>query len=248
MDGKADDWTKAAFAPIADGLKGAMQVSGDRLHCIVIASGNARYADYLSNVTAVDKLLFKGGGALDLQLGVDPKADPKRQQPVAGDLRLLVARVGGKTKAMLYRQVVPGTKEPEPFISPVKRVSIDRIDDVSDAVQVASSPLSPAPGTYADEVVYEFSVPLATLGLSPSDGMKSSATWACSEATASRPPPASTGTTRRPPSSATSPARSNYSPASGAESCSRKPHENTKRQENPNLQFNHNEKAIQDSR
>lgn len=59
VDGKADDWSKAAFAPIADGLKGALQVSGDRLHGIVIASGNARYADYLTNVTAVDKLLFK---------------------------------------------------------------------------------------------------------------------------------------------------------------------------------------------
>ncbi|MCY2991148.1 MAG: hypothetical protein NTY19_25210 [Planctomycetota bacterium] len=153
VDGQADDWTKAAFVPIADALKGAMQVSGDRLHVVVMASGNARYADYLTNVTAVDNLLFKGGGALDLQLGINPKADPKRQQPVAGDLRLLVARVGGKTKAMLYRQVVPGTQEPETFISPVKRVSIDRIDDVSDAVQVAASPLSPAPGTYADEVV-----------------------------------------------------------------------------------------------
>jgi hypothetical protein len=91
---------------------------------------------------------------------------------VAGDLRLLVARVGGKTKAMLYRQVVPGTKEPEPFISPVKRVTIDRIDDVSAEVQVAVSPLCPAPNTYADEVVYECSVPLATLGLKPAPGMK----------------------------------------------------------------------------
>jgi hypothetical protein len=89
---------------------------------------------------------------------------------VVGDLRLLVARVKGTPKAMLYRQVVPGTQEPEPFISPVKRVTMDRIDDVSDAVQVAASPLSPAPNTYADEVVYEFSVPLATLGLAPKPG------------------------------------------------------------------------------
>jgi hypothetical protein len=170
VDGKADDWTKAEFVPIADGLKGAVQVSGDRLYGAVIATGNARYADYLSNVAAVDKLLFKGGGALDLQLGVNPQADPKRQKPVVGDLRLLVARVKGTPKAMLYRQVVPGTQEPEPFISPVKRVTMDRIDDVSDAVQVAASPLSPAPNTYADEVVYEFSVPLATLGLAPKPG------------------------------------------------------------------------------
>jgi hypothetical protein len=171
VDGKADDWTKATFVPMAEGLKGAVQVSGDRLYGAVIASGNARYADYLANVAAVDKLLFKGGGALDLQLGVNPQANPKREKPAVGDLRLLVARVKGKPKAMLYRQVVPGTQEPEPFISPVKRVNMDRIDDVSDAVQVAASPLSPAPGKYADEVVYEFSVPLATLGLAPKPGL-----------------------------------------------------------------------------
>ena len=170
VDGNADDWTEAEFVPIADGLKGAVQVSGDRLYAAVIATGNARYADYLANVAAVDKLLFKGGGAIDLQLGVNPQADPKREKAAVGDLRLLVARVGGKPKAMLYRQVVPGTQEPEPFISPVKRVSMDRIDDVSDGVQVAASPLSPAPGQYADEVVYEVSVPLATLGLVPQPG------------------------------------------------------------------------------
>lgn len=172
VDGKADDWAAAAWAPIADGLAGALQISGDRLYLAVRATGNARFADYLKNVTAVDKLLFKGGGALDLQLGTDPTADPRREKPVAGDLRLLVARVGGQTKAMLYRQVVPGTKEPEPFISPVKRVTIDRIEDVSAEVQVAVSPFCPAPNTYADEVVYECSVPLATLGLKPAPGMK----------------------------------------------------------------------------
>jgi hypothetical protein len=172
VDGKADDWAAATWAPIADGLAGALQISGDRLYLAVCATGNARFADYLSNVTAVDKLLFKGGGALDLQLGTDPTADPKREKPVAGDLRLLVARVGGKTKAMLYRQVVPGTSEPEPFISPVKRVTIDRIDDVSAAMQVTASPLCPAPNSYADQVLYEFSVPLATLGLKPAPGMK----------------------------------------------------------------------------
>jgi hypothetical protein len=172
VDGKDDDWANAAWAPIADGLAGAVQISGERLYVAVRATGNARYADYLRNVAAVDKLLFTGGGALDLQLGTDPAANATREKPVAGDLRLLVARVGGKTKAMLYRQVVPGTTEPEPFMSPVKRVTMDRIDDVSATVQVAVSPLNPAPNTYADQMLYECSVPLATLGLKPTPGMK----------------------------------------------------------------------------
>lgn len=172
VDGNSDDWSKAAWTPIADGLAGAMQISGDRLFVAVRASGEARFASYLNNVSAVDKLLFKGGGALDLQLGVNPAANPERKAPVEGDIRLLVSVVKGKTKAMLYRQVVPGTKEPEPFISPVKRVNIDRIDDVSADVQVAVSALNPAPNVNADQVFYEFSVPLATLGLKPEPGMK----------------------------------------------------------------------------
>ena len=170
VDGKNDDWATAASVPIADGLKGALQISGDRLYGVVIASGIARYGDYLSNITAADKLLFKGGGAIDLQLGTDPAADPKRKKPVVGDLRLLVAKVNGKTKAMLYRQVVPGTKEPEPFISPVKRVNMDRIDDVSDVVEVSRQIVNQ--GKESEKVVYEFSVPLATLGLTPKPGMK----------------------------------------------------------------------------
>ena len=129
------------------------------------STGIARFADYLQNVAKVDKLLFKGGGALDLQLGVDPAADPARTKPVAGDLRLLVARVNGNTKAMLYRQVVPGTVEPEPFTSPVKRVTMDRIEDVSAAVQVAVS-------NTGEQAFYECSVPLATLGLTVTPGLK----------------------------------------------------------------------------
>jgi hypothetical protein len=172
VDGIADDWAKSAWVPIADGLVGAIQISGDRLYAGIRATGVPRLTNYLENVTAVDKLLFKGGGALDLQIGVNSKADPERKTPVEGDLRLLVSRVKGKTKAMLYRQMVPGTTEPETFISPVKRVSIDRIDDVSVDIQLAASPLSPASNTYADHIFYEFSVPLATLGLKPTPGMK----------------------------------------------------------------------------
>jgi hypothetical protein len=97
-------------------------------------------------------------------IGTDPKADPKRAQPVAGDLRLLVTQVDGKTKAVLYRQVVPGTpdKQKVPFSAPWHSITFDSVTDVSDQVQLADD----------GKGDYEISAPLDLLGLNPQDGMK----------------------------------------------------------------------------
>jgi hypothetical protein len=94
-------------------------------------------------------------------IGTNPKADPKRQQPVAGDLRLLASMQAGKPKAMLYRAVVPGTPADEavPFISPVGSVSFDRVDDVSAEVELVQQ---------GGDI--ELSIPLTTLGMAVQDG------------------------------------------------------------------------------
>ena len=67
----------------------------------------------------------------------------------------------GKTLALLYRAVVPGTEDPVPFSSPWRTITIDRVDDVS-----AQVPLAGADGNY------ELSVPLAVLGLKPQPGQR----------------------------------------------------------------------------
>src|SRR5207344_1667763 len=70
-------------------------------------------------------------------------------------------KVKGKTLAMLYRAVVPGTADPVPFSSPWRTVTLDRVDDVSAQVQLASSNGN-----------YELSIPLAALGLKPEPGLR----------------------------------------------------------------------------
>jgi hypothetical protein len=104
-------------------------------------------------------------------LGTDPKADRTARRPVEGDLRLLVTRAGDKaagkpadkagekTLAILYRPVVPGTKQPVPFSSPWRTITLDEVKDVSDQVRLAGT-----------EGNFEFSVPLALLGLRPEGG------------------------------------------------------------------------------
>ena len=115
------------------------------------STGNAQL---LTNTATDDKLLFKTGGALDLMLGTNPDADPHRQLPVAGDIRLLVTRINGSAKAMLYRAVSDGTGGQAMFSSPLRTVTFGDVRDVSAVVDLA--------GTNGN---FEYRIPLAALGL-----------------------------------------------------------------------------------
>jgi hypothetical protein len=107
-------------------------------------------------------LLFKTGDSVDLQLGTDPSADPRRKGPVPGDLRLLMAPMGTQTVAVLYRHRVPGTKQGMAFSSPWRTETVDvvkRLEGVKIAVQKGG-----------DAYRLEAAIPLAELGLDPKAG------------------------------------------------------------------------------
>jgi hypothetical protein len=168
VDGKLEDWKDADWVEIdqrgkAD-VRGAVAIAGDRL----FAAWKTGEPNLLVNSGENAIAPFKTGGALDVMIGTNPQADPKRKEPVAGDLRLLVTRVGqsqsAKTKAVLYRAVVPGTKDAEkvPFSSPWRTITFDKVEDISDRVQLAS-------GKGGE---FEISVPLELLGLKPAPGTK----------------------------------------------------------------------------
>jgi hypothetical protein len=87
----------------------------------------------LTNAEPEPKLVFRGGNCLDIQLATDPQADPTRDTPVPGDVRLLVTRKNGKPFAMLYQPEVQGFKgTPEVFKSPTGSESFDRVRSFSD--------------------------------------------------------------------------------------------------------------------
>ena len=170
VDGKLDDWAGAAWVDIDKSgvganfnsdskpydITAAVAIAGDRLYA-AFRTGDAKL---LQNSGEMPTAPFKTGGALDVMLGTNPKADPKRADPVEGDLRLLVTQVKGKPFALVYRAVVPGTKTPVPFASPWRTITLDRVDDVSAQVQLAG-----ADGNY------EISIPLAALGLQAQAGL-----------------------------------------------------------------------------
>lgn len=154
IDGKLDDWVTSQWATIGTQAKGAVMVSGDRMFA-AFRTGDAKA---LTNDAANPTFLFKGGGAVDLMIGTDPSAPRNRTAPVAGDLRLLIAKPRGKLTVMLYRAVVPGTAEAKRtwFESPIGKVAFDQVGDVTTQVQVAEQ-----------NGDIEVSLPLTLIGLTP---------------------------------------------------------------------------------
>ncbi len=155
--------TQVGWDKNPDVVKAAVTIAGDRLF-VAYRTNDARL---LANSGTTANAPFKDGGALDLMIGTDSHANPKRSAPVAGDLRLLVYTVNGMTKATLYRAVVPGTSNPVAFSSPSRTITLDRVEDVSSSINFEAK-------TGSDAGVYVFSVPLSTLGLhvSPGDRVK----------------------------------------------------------------------------
>ncbi len=171
VDGELDDWQGADWVEIDKSgvaayfdskskpydVRGAAAIAGDRL----FAAWRTGDPNLLKNSGGMPNALFKTGGALDLMLGADSGADMNRARPVAGDARLLVAQVSGRTVAVLYRAVVPGTTDPAQFSSPWRTITLDRVEDVSAEVRFA--------GTNGH---FEVSIPLAALGLKPAPGQR----------------------------------------------------------------------------
>ena len=174
VDGKLDDWSGASWVDIEKRGVGAYFNSNSKPYdirgAVVVADGKLFAAwktgvrDLLINSGEMPFALFKTGGTLELMIGTDPGADPKRRPPVAGDLRLLVTQVKGQTKALIYRPVAPDApaEKKVPFSSPARTLVFDQVAEVSDKVKLATD----------GKGNYEISVPLDMLRLSPLPGMR----------------------------------------------------------------------------
>ena len=130
------DWSHVDFT-----VQAALVVAGLRLY----AAYHTDDPDLLRNAGGALPLLFKTGGALDLQMEGDD-----------GPVRLLVTRVNNKSTAVLYQpKAAHPSGPPVEFGSPLRTLAFDRVEDVSTQVEL----------TEDHKGNYWFSVPLATLGL-----------------------------------------------------------------------------------
>ena len=108
--------------------------------------------------------LFKTGDGIDLQLG--PAADPKRGEPVPGDLRLFIAPMGEENVVVLYRHRAPDAPPGEAvnFQSPWRSAKVDSVRRLDSAkIEVTREG-----GRYRMKA----SIPLFELRLDPARGLK----------------------------------------------------------------------------
>jgi outer membrane protein assembly factor BamB len=110
------------------------------------------------------EFMYARGDTVDIQLGIDPKADAKRKDPAKGDLRLSIGNFQGKPTAVVYRKV-SDDKHPKIFSSGViKEYPMDSVvvlDTAKIDVKVD------APGK---RYVVEAAIPLTAIGLKITDG------------------------------------------------------------------------------
>lgn len=171
VDGRLDDWpattdwafidrrgTKANFNSDSRPYEVSAGVALTGRHLFAVWRTTEK--DLLTNSGETANALFKHGGCLDLMLGTDAAAAPDRAAAVPGDQRLLVTRVRGETRALLYRAKVPGAAEPVDFSSPWRSIRMDAVDDVSQHVSLATD----------DAGNYEISIPLGVLRWDPQPG------------------------------------------------------------------------------
>ena len=111
------------------------------------------------------EFLYARGDTVDLQLGTDAASDPKRTEPVKGDLRLSIGNFQGQPTAVVYRKVAD-EKKPKVFSSGVvKEYPMDSVVVLADAKVDAKVD---APGK---RYVVEAAIPLKSLGLAIKDGL-----------------------------------------------------------------------------
>jgi hypothetical protein len=168
VDGRGGDWSGARWVRIDRDTEGSLQVHGGRLYAAV---RSRRYRDLLDNRGESSATLFKTGGGLDLMIGTDIEAPTDRGEPAPGDRRLLVTRTAGNVRAVIYEPNVPGTDRAEahPFSSPWRTVYIDRVEDVSGAVELAAGEMQIGDSVWA---LYEWAVDLDALDWQPRSGQR----------------------------------------------------------------------------
>jgi hypothetical protein len=106
--------------------------------------------------------MYACGDTVDLQLGADPAANPRRADAKKGDLRLSIGNYKGKPTAVLYK-FVSDDKRPRTFTSGViQGYQVDWVDVLAEAdVKVKVE---------KDRYTVEAAIPLASLGLTAAPG------------------------------------------------------------------------------
>jgi hypothetical protein len=181
ISGSLEDWPAEIFMPIREYWKlsltsrefitdatGAMAYDFDNLYICAKVQDSSPH----KNAADTASMMFKGGDAVDVTLGMDPNADPKRTSATTGDIRILIGVVRGKPVAVLYKPVdptAPADKHAK-FTSPVGQTLMDRVEVIPDArIAVTTEPGKEG----VIWAITEVAIPWTSLGFpAPENGTK----------------------------------------------------------------------------
>jgi hypothetical protein len=155
LDGEPGEWDfESASLPGRD-VSFALSYDDRELYVCCQVKGHGP----LRNAGNDWKRLFKTGAAVDLQIGLDPKAPADRKTPAVGDTRLLMTLVNDRPVAVLYQPNAPGAGPDAKWETHtmVYKAEFDRVQKL-EGVRIA---VGGAPGGYC----LEAAIPLAALGL-----------------------------------------------------------------------------------
>jgi hypothetical protein len=154
-DGNPAEWELTTAA--LDGRDASLAMAYDDANLYVCFT--VRGSGPLKNTGNDWHRLFKTGAAVDLQIGVDPRADSKRKDLAVGDCRLLMTLTGEGPTAVVYQPNAPGSKPDQAWEARtgVGQAGFDRVVKLPEVRLAARS----------DEKGYcaEAVIPLGSLGL-----------------------------------------------------------------------------------
>lgn len=143
IDGKDSEWPTDAFFTVDEKwnhlskkmdtlIDAGLAYDNQNLYLIVRINNDSSAA---RNAAQEEKLLFKGGDAVDLQIRTDIALAGNPQDAQPGDVRILCGHFQGKPIAILYRYRVPGTPEEKAhrFASPWRHVLVDEVGLIADS-------------------------------------------------------------------------------------------------------------------
>ena len=163
IDGKLDEWPMKDAAVIKQGDRDAAKAMLSYDDANLYAAFDVADDSPMKNAGTDAALLFKTGDSCNVNLAGDPTANPKRNRPAKGDMRLLFAEMDGKPVCVLYQPVLSvGTQQRRVLSSPTGVETFDFVAIVPDARVSISR-------TQAGYKL-EAAVPLKALGFAPQPG------------------------------------------------------------------------------
>lgn len=116
--------------------------------------------------------IFKTGAAVDIKIGTDPKANPRRIAPVIGDLRLVLAFDNDQPHAILYRPKLPTGPGEHAWKITTPAGGETAFDEVRELKN-----LKLLRGGAGQATIVEAAIPLEELGLKPMPNAKLKFDW-----------------------------------------------------------------------